>query len=179
MSYREPRIVLTYANLLIDDDAPVLQDQDWLRGAVGSVSEEGDDYGCSLFKLSLHPTLTDLEALHYVQERAKSKAPLTEKAKFAPSSGPYASVVPADLAEYLEKEKDRLERRIDELEEVLNELNCPRKYITIGGTVYCIYGTSSISACEELLKKLEEKQECTRVLVSTDTTKVESTKHSG
>lgn len=55
---------------------------------------------------------------------------------------------------------DGLETRIKELEaenaalkEALDEVNCPRKYVRQGGVMRCLYGTSSISAYEELETK--------------------------
>lgn len=42
---------------------------------------------------------------------------------------------------------------------MLDEKNCPRKYVKHGGVLYCLHGSSSISAYESLQSRLREVAE--------------------
>lgn len=48
------------------------------------------------------------------------------------------------------------ERRVREMVEILNERNTPRKYVVVGRTTFCLYGTSSISAYDRLKSELDQ-----------------------
>ena len=65
----KPRIVLTYAGFLVDDNSPLLQDQEWLKNVIGSRSDDDADYGRPLLMLTIDPHLTDQDAIDYIKER--------------------------------------------------------------------------------------------------------------
>lgn len=61
-----------------------------------------------------------------------------------------AAALPTGLYAEAADEIVKLRVKVVELEQVLSEENCPRKYVKQGGYVRCLYGTSSIAAYETL-----------------------------
>lgn len=75
----DPCIVLTYAGLLIEDDSPLLNDAEWLKGALGSKDEGYDSpsYGMPLLRLGIQNNLTDQDAIDYIKRRRMPNAALS------------------------------------------------------------------------------------------------------
>lgn len=60
----------------------------------------------------------------------------------------------------LSAQAEALKRERDEAREILDEKNCPRKYVMVGGTgqLYCLHGSSSISAFEAAEQRADRLQ---------------------
>lgn len=65
-----------------------------------------------------------------------------------------ADVLMSEAADEIE----HLRAEVAELEQVLSEDNCPRKYVQQGGYIRCLYGTSSIAAYETLSAEVDALQ---------------------